>query len=316
LPAGLSINTSSGEISGTPSSPGIYNVGISATNASGTDNETLVLTVNSELSFSVSSATVNETGSTYTITVNSSCVGSHTADIIVTGGSASNGSEFSYSTATASFGASTTYTTNVTILDNGSCDGNTNVTFGFTSYSGGAIAGANSTLDLSITDDEITPGQQLAFQGFEGSGWSYTSSGTTGGSFANSGSNGIRIGGSQTISLDPVSTSSASNILLSMKVASQGGIENADALEIYVNLDGAGFPVTPDITIQEGNTTDGISPGSIAIKGSRSAGSCCCHSGCGIGPTPVEYAICCVPLLDSDIRRCRKTGSIQIDINL
>ncbi len=46
LPSGLSINTSSGIISGTPTVAGTSNVTITATNGSGSDSETLVLTVN------------------------------------------------------------------------------------------------------------------------------------------------------------------------------------------------------------------------------------------------------------------------------
>jgi lysophospholipase L1-like esterase len=46
LPAGLSVNTSTGVISGTPSATGSSNVSISATNGGGTDTKTLVLTVN------------------------------------------------------------------------------------------------------------------------------------------------------------------------------------------------------------------------------------------------------------------------------
>ncbi|EAZ96655.1 Outer membrane autotransporter barrel [Flavobacteria bacterium BAL38] len=45
LPAGLSINTTTGQITGTPTGAGIFNVTISATNAYGTDTETLVITL-------------------------------------------------------------------------------------------------------------------------------------------------------------------------------------------------------------------------------------------------------------------------------
>jgi M6 family metalloprotease-like protein len=45
LPAGITVNSTNGLISGTPTVPGVFNVGLSATNAEGTGNATLVLTV-------------------------------------------------------------------------------------------------------------------------------------------------------------------------------------------------------------------------------------------------------------------------------
>ncbi|MGZ3236817.1 MAG: beta strand repeat-containing protein, partial [Burkholderiaceae bacterium] len=45
LPPGLNINTSTGAISGTPTTNGIYNTSISATNATATDTQTLVFTI-------------------------------------------------------------------------------------------------------------------------------------------------------------------------------------------------------------------------------------------------------------------------------
>src|SRR5437868_7085794 len=45
LPAGLSVNTSTGLISGTPTTAGTYSVTISATNSSGTGSATLTLTI-------------------------------------------------------------------------------------------------------------------------------------------------------------------------------------------------------------------------------------------------------------------------------
>jgi hypothetical protein len=46
LPTGLSVNTSSGAISGTPTQTGSFTVNLSATNAGGTGNGTLALTIN------------------------------------------------------------------------------------------------------------------------------------------------------------------------------------------------------------------------------------------------------------------------------
>jgi hypothetical protein len=46
LPTGLSVNTTSGLISGTPTTAGTFSVGLSATNANGTGTATLTLTIN------------------------------------------------------------------------------------------------------------------------------------------------------------------------------------------------------------------------------------------------------------------------------
>lgn len=46
LPAGLTVNNTTGVISGTPTESGSFNVTISATNSAGTDTKTLALTVN------------------------------------------------------------------------------------------------------------------------------------------------------------------------------------------------------------------------------------------------------------------------------
>jgi hypothetical protein len=71
LPAGLSVNTSTGVISGSPTTGGTYNVTISATNASGTGSATLVLTVYSSAPVVTSPATATGTKGyafSYTIT--------------------------------------------------------------------------------------------------------------------------------------------------------------------------------------------------------------------------------------------------------
>lgn len=64
LPAGLSINTTTGVISGTPTLAGTYNVTISATNSVGTDNQTLVITVSAGACFTEDFASASAGNST------------------------------------------------------------------------------------------------------------------------------------------------------------------------------------------------------------------------------------------------------------
>ncbi len=67
LPAGLTVNTSTGLISGTPSAAGISSVTLGATNATGTGNKTLTLTITAAAPVITSSATASGTaGSAFT----------------------------------------------------------------------------------------------------------------------------------------------------------------------------------------------------------------------------------------------------------
>ena len=75
LPAGLSFNPTSHKITGIPTSAGIYNINLSATNAGGTTNETLVLTVGTPPTITsplTASGTAGVQFSTYTFTASGS----------------------------------------------------------------------------------------------------------------------------------------------------------------------------------------------------------------------------------------------------
>jgi hypothetical protein len=75
LPAGLSVNTGNGVISGTPTVTGTFNVTISATNGSGTGSATLVLTIKPPPPSITSALTANGTTGvafSYTITATNS----------------------------------------------------------------------------------------------------------------------------------------------------------------------------------------------------------------------------------------------------
>jgi PKD repeat protein len=66
LPAGLSVNTSTGVISGTPTTAGTYTSSVSATNAGGTGTKTVTITVNSNVAAPVISSAATATGTTGT----------------------------------------------------------------------------------------------------------------------------------------------------------------------------------------------------------------------------------------------------------
>jgi Putative Ig domain len=71
LPAGLSVNTTTGVISGTPTTAGIYSVAISATNSGGSDTKTLTLTINNPIptTTSLGPACVTAGSADFTLTV-------------------------------------------------------------------------------------------------------------------------------------------------------------------------------------------------------------------------------------------------------
>ena len=208
------------------------------------------------ISFNVSTASVTENGISYSIQVNTNALGSHSADIVVTGGTATNGNQYTFSTATATFTDSMSYTATVTINDNNICASATNTIFGLSSLSSGLTFGTVTSLTLTINDDDLVSGNQY-IQDFDGTTtvWSYTGSGTVSNVYGKT-NNGIRIGGSQSFILDNVSTVGMYNLKFLLNNSSVGGIENSDALKIYVALNGASFSVTPDIQIQEGNPSD------------------------------------------------------------
>jgi Putative Ig domain len=71
LPPGLSVNTSTGLISGTPTTTGTYSVTISATNAGGTGSATLVITINPAIPVIQPPFTASGTvGSNFSYTIN------------------------------------------------------------------------------------------------------------------------------------------------------------------------------------------------------------------------------------------------------
>jgi len=98
LPPGLSVNTSSGGISGTPTSAGTWNATISAINSNGTGSATLAITINAEATtFTASPTTFAYDGSSHSPTITAS---PSSATFSTSGGSATADGSYSV-TATA-----------------------------------------------------------------------------------------------------------------------------------------------------------------------------------------------------------------------
>lgn len=123
--------------------------------------------------------------------------------------------------------------------------------------------GVGNSIERSVTiTRQSASGTLLWFQGFEGGAgdtWTFTGTGAADALAVRSGTLGWRFGGTQSITLTNVSVEGYTSLLLSIHdAAGEGlvGIENNDRLEVYVSLDGAGFPATPDIWIGEGITND------------------------------------------------------------
>lgn len=101
----------------------------------------------------------------------------------------------------------------------------------------------------------------IAFQGFEGSTndtWSFSGTGSVTAAAAKTGAYGYQINSTKYLTLGSVSLDNFTNVVLQISCASTGGIENTDALKVYVARNSTNFPAAPDVTIMEGITNDAV----------------------------------------------------------
>lgn len=177
-----------------------------------------------------------------------------TAEVKLVSGSATELDNYTTQTVTFPTSSATQQCVTINITDNSICDGDKDYTFELQNVSGGnsAVAGSQDNTVLTVTDDDSFTGN-IVVQDFDGTTpvWNYTGDGTNSNTYGNTGK-GRRIGGTQSFKLTSVPTTGLSNMLLAIRNSKDpaDGIENDDALKIYVNLNGSGYPANPDITIQ------------------------------------------------------------------
>lgn len=225
------------------------------------------------LRFVSTTSTANEDGTTHNISVgivNASVVNPTSVDVALLSGSAAriNG----YTTQTLNWPANNTanQTLTVTLTDNGACDGNETLVFGLQNATGGTSAnvGAPNQHTFTLDDDEsslVTIAQQ-AFDGGVNDNWSIlagganVSSNTGVGDFPanervlSAGSSWQVSNASATLDLGTVSVLDYTAVTVRIRLSSTAtvaanGADAGDLVSVFADVDGAGFPVTADITV-------------------------------------------------------------------
>lgn len=240
-----------------------------------------------QLRFTGATSTVLENGVSTVLTVaivNPSPTLSTSADVVLTSGSAARINSYTTQTVVFPAASSANQTVTITVTDNGACDLNALEVFQLQNISGGsgvAHFGNPSQHTLTVDDDETgtyTPGQQY-FDGGVNDNWSILS----GGGSINSATGAADFPANQRILSSPnswqisnvsdvldlgtVSTLGMSNIVISARLssvaASSGaGTDATDSVKFWVDVDGGGFPVTPDVIVRgQSNSRWGYSTG-------------------------------------------------------
>jgi hypothetical protein len=256
-------------------------------------NNAHVLTVTNEdvctsVELTTSSNTVGEGVGTVTITgviTDFSTSVATTVDLMLLSGDATRINNYTTQTLTFPANDGSNQSVTITVTDNGLCDGTEVLDFQLQNIGGGQgtpFIGTTDQHELTITDNEGTLGEVIANQAFDGlssddwtidagSGNISTDVGAT--DFPNdervlSGTASWQVNNANpTLDLTTVDVSGYSNIVLTARVSSTAstsgnGSDNGDVMDFYVDLDGAGFPGTPDIRIEgNGNAKWGYSTG-------------------------------------------------------
>ncbi|MBL0034695.1 MAG: PKD domain-containing protein [Flavobacteriales bacterium] len=222
-----------------------------------------------------------------------------TVDVALTSGPAARIN--SYTTQTLSFpgGSVANQSQTITVTDNGACDGDATLVFTLQNITGGLgtpSIGTPSVHTLTVIDNETSPASFLQnFDSGGSGGWEVT---TGAGNISTSTGSGDtpasqRIistpaswqvnNGTVTLDLAGVSTLDWTGITITARVSCTSGnafngAEAADSIAFYVNLNGGGFPLDPDLRIAgfNSNTRWGYATGTGIATGTAG--------------TPVNYA--------------------------
>jgi len=228
------------------------------------------------LRFVSTTSTATEDGVSHLIAVgivNASVVNPTTVDVALTSGDATRIGN--YTTQTLSWPANNTANQNlsITLSDNGACDGDATEVFLLQNPTGGTVAsvGAPSGHTLTVDDDEtdlITITQQ-AFDSGVNDTWNITAG--AGNMSANTGGTDFpasqrvlsptmswqTANATNTLDLGAFSCLGYTSVTVRVRVSSTAtvaanGADAGDFLRVYADVDGGGFPGSPDIQV-EGN---------------------------------------------------------------
>lgn len=237
------------------------------------------------------SSSVNEnvgtTNLTFSIT-NPHAVNATTVDLALTSGPAARIGGYTTQTITFPGGSLANQSVTVTVTDNGACDGDALEVFALQNIAGGTgtpSIGTPSGHTLTVDDDETAPVDYAQFfDGGVGDDWNITAGGGNQSSTTGAGDTPANqrvlsaaqswqvINGTVTLDLGTVSTLDWTSITLSARVSSPSlsavnGNDGADNIEFYVDLNGGGFPVTPDVRISgNSNARWGYSTGTAVAS--------------------------------------------------
>lgn len=274
------------------------------------DNISLTGRAYTMVRYTAASSSALENAGTTTITasiVNPDPIIATTVDVALTSGDATRIDNYTTQTLTFPGGSLANQSLTITVTDNGACDGDEAEIFTLQNIGGGITPsiGTPSVHTLTITDDE-TSSDTFAqyFDGGVGDNWSITSGSGNQSTATGAGDTPAsqRIlsatqswqvnNGTVTLGLGTISLVDWTGITLSARMSStsttgSNGAEGADSVAFYVDVDGSGFPLDPDIRVSgNSNRRYGYTATGVA---STTAGTPL-NFQCNAGGNGIDYA--------------------------